>query len=68
MENEKKDLFKNHLENEKENLKNRLLSILNGNSLEKLTSKTLIEIAQDLKEIETLQNFVNSDDFKKLEG
>lgn len=68
MENEKKDLFKNHLENEKENLKNRLLSILNGNSLEKLTSKTLIEIAQDLKEIETLQNFVNSDDFEKLEG
>lgn len=62
----KKDLFKNHLENEKENLKNRLLDILEDN-LEEFSSRTLFNIAQNLKEIETIQDFIESDDFKHLE-
>lgn len=62
----KKDLFKEHLKQRKIDLKDRLLDILEDN-LEEFSSRTLFNIAQNLKEIETIQDFIESDDFKHLE-
>ena len=62
----KENVFKRHLEKNKEYIKDRLFNILNGTTFEELTAKNLQEIADDLKEIEILENFLKSDDFKKL--
>lgn len=62
-----KTKFINHLRKQKEQLKERILNIINEeNSFEKFTSKNLQEIANELKEIEILENFVLSDDFNKI--
>lgn len=62
-----KTKFINHLRKQKEQLKERILNIINEeNSFENFTSKNLQEIANELKEIEILENFVLSDDFNKI--
>ena len=63
----KKELFEKHLKDNKQQLKDRLFEILNGTGFEKFTSKNLQEITNDLKEIEILLEFLNSEDFKILD-
>lgn len=61
-----KNLFKKHLLVAKQNLKDRLFEILNGTSFEGFTSTKLQEITNDLKEIETLLDFIDGEDFKRI--
>lgn len=63
---DKRQLFLKHLDISKDNIKDRLFHILNGDSDEILNSRTLQNIADDLKEIELLQGFLNSADFEKI--
>lgn len=63
----KKELFEKHLKDNKQQLKDRLFEILNGTGFEKFTSKNLQEITNDLKEIEILLEFLNSEDFRILD-
>lgn len=62
----KKELFLKHLDVSRDNIKDRLFYMLNGESIETLSSRTLQNIADDLKEIELLQDFLNSTDFEKI--
>lgn len=61
-----KNLFKKHLLVAKQSLKDRLFEILNGTSFEGFTSTKLQEIANDLKEIEILLDFIDGNDFKRI--
>lgn len=63
----KTEIYKKHLEKNKEHLMDRLFNILNGTGFEKFTAKNIQEIADDLKEIEILQEFLKSDDFEIIE-
>lgn len=62
----KKELFLKHFDVSRDNIKDRLFYMLNGESIETLSSRTLQNIADDLKEIELLQDFLNSTDFEKI--
>lgn len=62
----KKELFLKHLDVSRDNIKDRLFYMLNGESIETLSSRTLQNITDDLKEIELLQDFLNSTDFEKI--
>ena len=61
-----KNLFKKHLLVARQSLQDRLFDILNGTGFEKFTSRNLQEITNDLKEIETLLDFIDGDDFKRI--
>lgn len=63
-EENKKETFEEHIEVSKQYIKDRLFGILNGTSFEKFSSANLFEIAKDLERVETLQDFIKSQDFQ----
>lgn len=59
--------FIKHLKEQKDHLREIILDITDEESnFSEFTSKKIQEIANELKEIETLENFVLSDDFNKI--
>lgn len=56
-----KGLFVEHLNNERDSIRDELFKLINENNKKFFNSKRLFEIATQLKEIETLERFIKED-------